>query len=835
MSKLNLSKFKKVSSDADFTTMQHPAGHTIKIAHKPLSAQMRAELDGIQPAPEPQKFAKGGYSHIHTQTTPNFSKNIPHLNQGTPPDGKVKAPVVNPQGAAEFEKGYPWAQPAPAKVGKTMDTSGDLPDPEDAAEYGQQVTAENARKAAAQQPQVQAQQPQVQAQQPQVQAQQPQVQAQQPQAHPGDWNAPSYAKGGKVCPTCGGDPTQKHLLPGDSIPNKIEKQVVGQARKHFDGGGDTTPAGVTPSGWAAFQSGYPGSTPSPKPSQTPTNKAHGGAIARRHYADGTDNVSTAQEAYGPAAPTQFQDPEAVRAQQGLPSLTANPTVRAEQANYNNMVQSQLADPDRPDNPAAQQDIANAQFGPKGEPPANFRDDIWNQAHKAFGAQQAIETGQKQQAAQALVAKNNALIQSGQSPIPLTADQQAAANPPNPDDSQQPAQWPAADAGVAAQQQQQAPDTSQPGDEELKAIQDQNYQMPGTTPDGQQAQGAQTSSGMPTPPDEQPGATPQQTAQNLQAASQMTYDTFMQQRQATLDKMKDITPQTLGTIFENKELPGKLGMIAGLMLGGLSSGMTGKSNPVLDMYNQTINNELKAQTLNLGKNENLLANNLAMTGNVKDAQNLFKVNAMDYQMHLLTQLAQKYPNNTHIQQNLQTLGMMGQQSSANLFDSVKASQTWRHSVSEIQDPLQRIQFNPMLTPQQKDTAIKEYGTYQNMNATKTNLLNAFDQVSKMSLAERMTPAGAAKVDALIDPVLASATKDTEGRITPQDVQMLSAAVKPSKIPGFMGGEKVKAIQRQQIAKIFSAKMNFPNLSLAGVNVQGPPIGGIPESAPNRPRQ
>jgi hypothetical protein len=47
MAKMELSKFKKMSSTKDFTVMKHPDGHTINIAHKALSPEMKKHLDSL--------------------------------------------------------------------------------------------------------------------------------------------------------------------------------------------------------------------------------------------------------------------------------------------------------------------------------------------------------------------------------------------------------------------------------------------------------------------------------------------------------------------------------------------------------------------------------------------------------------------------------------------------------------------------------------------------------------------------------------------------------------------------------------------------------------------
>jgi len=51
---MNLKNFKKVSSDKDSTTLQHPDGHQIKIAHKSLSAKVKKSLSDL-----PVHYAEG--------------------------------------------------------------------------------------------------------------------------------------------------------------------------------------------------------------------------------------------------------------------------------------------------------------------------------------------------------------------------------------------------------------------------------------------------------------------------------------------------------------------------------------------------------------------------------------------------------------------------------------------------------------------------------------------------------------------------------------------------------------------------------------------------------
>jgi hypothetical protein len=85
MSKFNLdlSKFKKSKADENTSTLLHPDGHQITIAHKGLSAKLKKQLSDI---PTEQKFSDGGVTKINTGN-PNEMELPPDTPQ-TPKDEK---------------------------------------------------------------------------------------------------------------------------------------------------------------------------------------------------------------------------------------------------------------------------------------------------------------------------------------------------------------------------------------------------------------------------------------------------------------------------------------------------------------------------------------------------------------------------------------------------------------------------------------------------------------------------------------------------------------------------------------------------------------------------
>lgn len=57
---LDLSRFKKVSSDKKTTTLRHAKGHEIKIAHSGLTPKMREMVDALEKHEDPKMMAEGG-------------------------------------------------------------------------------------------------------------------------------------------------------------------------------------------------------------------------------------------------------------------------------------------------------------------------------------------------------------------------------------------------------------------------------------------------------------------------------------------------------------------------------------------------------------------------------------------------------------------------------------------------------------------------------------------------------------------------------------------------------------------------------------------------------
>lgn len=114
---MDLSKFKKIGSDAKCTTLVHPDGHEVKIAHKALSPKMRSQLASLDTGAEktkreqakgsPKMFADGGDV---TAPTPQETPQAPAPEQSASAPQAAQAPVV-----VNVNGGQPQAPQTPSE------------------------------------------------------------------------------------------------------------------------------------------------------------------------------------------------------------------------------------------------------------------------------------------------------------------------------------------------------------------------------------------------------------------------------------------------------------------------------------------------------------------------------------------------------------------------------------------------------------------------------------------------------------------------------------------------------------------------------------------------
>lgn len=111
MKGLDLSKFKKISEGEDKTTLQHPDGHEINIAHSALTKKMREELKKL-PGIKPVMMARGGESQIQPVTDQEPGDQIvadeAPVEESAPAEESQPAPITSLDDRAQYiAQNYP--------------------------------------------------------------------------------------------------------------------------------------------------------------------------------------------------------------------------------------------------------------------------------------------------------------------------------------------------------------------------------------------------------------------------------------------------------------------------------------------------------------------------------------------------------------------------------------------------------------------------------------------------------------------------------------------------------------------------------------------------------
>lgn len=90
---INFKHFKKIESDENTTTLMHPKGHKVVVAHKALSKKLREQLSALE-SHIPKKMANGGMVQPASKNKKEY-KDDPNHDQ----HARHSVPVIPPEGA----------------------------------------------------------------------------------------------------------------------------------------------------------------------------------------------------------------------------------------------------------------------------------------------------------------------------------------------------------------------------------------------------------------------------------------------------------------------------------------------------------------------------------------------------------------------------------------------------------------------------------------------------------------------------------------------------------------------------------------------------------------
>jgi hypothetical protein len=272
------------------------------------------------------------------------------------------------------------------------------------------------------------------------------------------------------------------------------------------------------------------------------------------------------------------------------------------------------------------------------------------------------------------------------------------------------------------------------------------------------------------------------------------------------------------LWHSKSTGSKVAASLGIILSGLGSGLTGQPNLAMHVIDKAIDHDVEAQKTDLQNKHSLLKSNLDRTRDLTTATMLTKAQLLAVTEAQLKKAAAQAATPMAAAQYQQKAGMLQLQMST-LADEAAKRQTMTDALRTpalAGNPEVAAKAVQVLVPKEHQAAAyKDLTEITKMHSLGTNAMNVFDQVSKMTFAGSLSPH---QRDALIQPVLANMVKQSEGRITPQDVPMVEALF-PS---GRDVGGATAVTKRRQLARFFNDRMKSSILTGNGIPV--PQVGG-----------
>jgi hypothetical protein len=238
-------------------------------------------------------------------------------------------------------------------------------------------------------------------------------------------------------------------------------------------------------------------------------------------------------------------------------------------------------------------------------------------------------------------------------------------------------------------------------------------------------------------------------------------------------------------------------------------------------NKNIDRDIEGQRANLGKSENLLSANMKQFGNLRDATDMTKVMQMDIVKNQIAQAAATAQGPLAQARAQQAIGQIDQQiapimSQMAMRKSLLSAAPGQESQADM-DPSMKIRALSMsgfIPKEQVEPMMKQLQSAEDMSKQKDNVMGVFDKLSQINtVGNRITsPIQTSKqVNALRESELGKLVKESEGRITPTDVEMLRGL-----FPAPGDSQETSMMKRNQMNKFLSEKMNFPQLKAYGIS-------------------
>jgi hypothetical protein len=216
------------------------------------------------------------------------------------------------------------------------------------------------------------------------------------------------------------------------------------------------------------------------------------------------------------------------------------------------------------------------------------------------------------------------------------------------------------------------------------------------------------------------------------------------------------------VWTNMSTGNKVLASIAVLIGGIGSGLTGKSNAALDSIDKSIEQDIDAQKANLGNKNNLLSHYMQQYHNIEQAENATRIHLNAVAGAQLSKIASQSGSATAQNSAQMAIGQMKQ----NLYPALQR-QAWLTTLAgkPITPDVASHAIEMVVPKEQQAKAYQELDRVSYGMKEKDAIMTAFDQANTentlLGRAGKLgaTPASVARLKTSIMPLL----KDNEGRV------------------------------------------------------------------------
>lgn len=255
---------------------------------------------------------------------------------------------------------------------------------------------------------------------------------------------------------------------------------------------------------------------------------------------------------------------------------------------------------------------------------------------------------------------------------------------------------------------------------------------------------------------------------------------------------------------------KIANALGLIIGGVGAGEG--PNPVMDFINKQIDRDIDMQKAQLGQKQTLLDANFKHFGDLRSAMLMSRAQMLGYYAAKAEQDQYKYGGPIAQARAQAAIGLLKRQAAGEVQQAAMRQTMMQGGANGLVSPENFI--NGMFQGEEKKRIQAEFARAQQDMKARDNVLNAFDQISKLGWLKAVPGTEAYKLrQALIGGTLPGLSVETARRFTAEDAKFLKSLLNTR----WLASRDEIATQRQALVRLLGEKLNFPALTFGNVRL------------------